>query len=127
MVNSMRITPRDRVDSLIDHFWRNGFLTVSRKYGTYLPSPKPIGSYEVDAIGKYKRTFVLGLVLTDKDLEDPRLAARIDYLSSPNTKYSNRKTKLLLGTQKHLAAKLREIVSTLPKEKSSNIRIIIVK
>jgi hypothetical protein len=38
---------RERVDELITHFWRNGYLTLSRKFGKYLPDPKPIGGYSV--------------------------------------------------------------------------------
>lgn len=127
MVSSMKTTPRDRVDSIIDHFWKNGYLTISRKYGTYLPSPKPVGNFDIDALGKFKKTYVFGVALTEKDLDDPRIIERINYLSSQNTKYSNRKVKLYLGIPKQFSSRLRDIVSNLPKENSQNIRVILTK
>ena len=45
-------TKRERVDHLIDHLWSNGYLTLSRKFGKYLPAPTLLGNYEVDAIAK---------------------------------------------------------------------------
>lgn len=49
------------VDDLISHFWKNGYLTLSRKFGTYLPTPSNVGKYEVDAIGNLKRNMLLVL------------------------------------------------------------------
>ena len=65
-----RITEKDRVDSLIEHFWENGYLTLSRKHGKYLPKPSKIGEFEVDAVGKQNKKFVLGVTLSEKDIEE---------------------------------------------------------
>ena len=46
-----------KVDDLVSHFWKNGYLTLSRRFGKYLPEPSKIGDYEVDAIGKLKKNF----------------------------------------------------------------------
>ena len=43
----------DRVDYLIDHLWQHGYLTLSRKFGKYLPAPPRMGEYEVDAVAKF--------------------------------------------------------------------------
>ena len=45
---------------------------MSRKYGTYLPTPPPIGGYEVDAVAKYKKKIALGITVTNDELNDPR-------------------------------------------------------
>ena len=34
---------RQSVDLLIDQFWKNGYLTISRKFGTLLPEPQRWG------------------------------------------------------------------------------------
>lgn len=126
MVKMMRVTHQDRVDSLISHFWRNGYLTVSRKFGTYLPNPKPVGSYEIDAVGKYKKSYIFGLILTEKDFDDSRLKSKLHYLSSRNTKYSTRRIKLYLGVPKAFTSRINDILSELPKENVDNIKIIVV-
>ncbi|MBU1095564.1 MAG: hypothetical protein CVV23_06540 [Ignavibacteriae bacterium HGW-Ignavibacteriae-2] len=122
----MKPTHQDRIDSLISHFWRNGYLTVSRKFGTYLPPPRPIGNYEIDAVGKYKKAYVFGLVLTENDFNNPRIKNKIEYLASQNTKYSNRRVKLYIGVPKPFFENLNNILSELPKENRDNIKIIII-
>ncbi len=124
---TMRKTHQDRVDDLISHFWKNGFLTVSRKYGTYLPTPKPIGRYEIDALGKFKKVYVMGIVLSESDVSDPKLKQKLDYLSSRNTKYSNKKIKLYVGVTKKLVQKVYDIVAQLPKDNKESIKIIITE
>jgi hypothetical protein len=121
----MKKTHQDRVDSLISHFWKNGYLTVSRKYGQYLPVPKPVGRYEIDALGRFKKVYVMGIALTENEISDPKLKNKLDYLSSRNTKYSNRRIKLYVGVPKNSAQKVYDIVSLLPKDNQESIKIII--
>lgn len=119
-----RITHQQRVDALINQFWREGYLTLSRKYGTYLPSPGRVGNYDIDAIGKYKKKFVLGLTLESKDFNDPKLFQKIKYLSSRNAKYSNKPVKLYVGIPKEFITKFSELLQKLPQENKENIKVI---
>lgn len=51
----MNTDRRKDVDLLIEEFWKKGYLTLYRKYGTYLPEPSNIGGFEVDVIAKQKK------------------------------------------------------------------------
>jgi hypothetical protein len=115
---------RDRVDSLIDHLWQHGYLTLSRKYGKYLPSPTPIGNYEVDAIAKYKKKVAIGLALTAEDLDDPNLVTKLISLSNSKLKLSASKVTLFIGVPNELLIKAHLILSSLDDETSSQIKIV---
>ena len=111
------------VDQIIQQFWKNGFLTVSRKYGTFLPEPKPLGKYEVDAVGRYKKKYAIGITLTEEELSDPKIYAKLNYLASRHNRNSQRKVILFVGVPKHLLKKGREIVKLLDDSIKRNIKI----
>jgi len=113
-----------RVDDLITHFWKNGYLTVSRKYGKFLPEPKPIGEYEVDAIGKLKKKFALGIVLTEEELNNPKIYSKLNYLATRQTKYSNKQITLFVGVPQDMLNKARVVVSGLEESVKRNIKLI---
>lgn len=120
----MRIqSHKDRVDALISQIWKSGYLTISRKYGKYLPTPKPVGDFDVDVIAKYKRKYIIGLLVNENDLADSKFVNKLIYLSSRNTKYTNEKVKLLLGVSDKNEARLKSIVSQLPEENRNQIKI----
>ncbi|MFC2134021.1 hypothetical protein ACFLTH_05335 [Bacteroidota bacterium] len=123
----IRATNKDRVDALIDHFWQKGYLTISRKFGTYLPAPKPIGNYEVDAIAKYKEKVVLGITLTENDLEDPKIISRLNFLATRHTRYSNKRVTLFIGVPNKFLTKAKQIISDLDEEARSHIRLVGLK
>lgn len=114
----------EKVDELIKHFWKNGYMTVSRKFGKYLPPPKPVGNYQVDAVGKYKKKYVLGVNLTEEELNSPNIYSKLEYLASRRTKFSNVKVTLFVGVPKRQIKKARAIVSTLNEESKKNIKLI---
>ncbi|MBM4170738.1 MAG: hypothetical protein FJ214_02570 [Ignavibacteria bacterium] len=114
----------DRVDSLIDHLWQHGYLTLSRKYGKYLPAPTPIGNYEVDAVAKYKKKIALGLTLTAEDLDDPNLITKLIALSNSKLKLSASKVTLFIGVPNELLIKAHLILSSLDDAISSQIKIV---
>lgn len=89
---------RKDVDMLIEEFWKKGYLTLFRKFGTYLPEPTAIGGFEVDAIAKYKNTFAIGITLTDQDFNDPvMIKNKLAYLANRHLKGSNKKVQLFVG------------------------------
>ncbi len=116
--------PEEKVDELIKHFWKYGYMTISRKFGKYLPPPKPVGQYQVDAVGKYKKKYVLGINLTEEELNDPQVYSKLEYLATRKTKFSNIKVTLFLGVPKPAIKKARSIVSTLSESSRKNIKII---
>lgn len=118
------LTNQKRVDALIQSFWKNGYLTLSRKYGTYLPDPKPIGNYSVDAIGKQRKKYVIGLTITDRELEDPKIKQKIEFLATRHSKYSHKKVSLFIGVNKENSKKLRKIISELNDDLKKNIKIV---
>ncbi|MFA3782585.1 hypothetical protein ABRY23_05905 [Melioribacteraceae bacterium 4301-Me] len=116
----------EKVDKLIDHLWKNGFLTLSRKYGKYLPEPKPIGGYDVDAIAKYKKKIAIGIILTPDEINDPKLISKLYFLAKKNSRFSNNKITLFLGVPAELEEKTRLIISTLEPDLKSQIKVVVI-
>ena len=119
-----RITEKDRVDSLIEHFWENGYLTLSRKHGKYLPKPSKIGEFEVDAVGKQNKKFVLGLTLSENDINNPNILRKIKFLANQKNKYSARPVTLLLGVPDSLLSQAKKIIAELEEELQKHIKIV---
>lgn len=119
-----KTTDKERVDSLIKHFWKNGFLTLSRKHGTYLPSPTPIGDYDVDAVGKLNKKYVLGLTLTKQDIENTNTLRKIKFLASQKNKFSLQKVTLFLGCTDELRSEVETLLLSLDESLRKNIKIV---
>ncbi len=117
-------TKRERVDNLIDHLWSHGYLTLSRKYGKYLPTPTPVGSYEVDAIAKYKKKIAIGLTLSEEDLDDPNLLTKIQFIAHEKSRFQNNRVTLFLGVPDNMLLKAHMLVSTLDDETRGSIKIV---
>ncbi|MCF8241174.1 MAG: hypothetical protein K9J16_07290 [Melioribacteraceae bacterium] len=113
-----------KVDEVVKQFWKYGFMTLSRKFGTYLPTPKRIGEYEVDAVGKYKSKYAIGIVLKEEELNDPKLLSKLQFLASRFGDNANRKVLLFVGVADELNNKARILISTLPDNIKRKIRIV---
>ena len=113
-----------KVDALIDHFWRNGYLTLSRKYGKYLPAPQPVGNYEVDAVAKYKQKIALGVTISGEELNDTNIYSKLSFLATRHTKYSNRNVTLFVGVPQNYLIKAKMIVAGLEETARKNIKIV---
>lgn len=116
-----------RVDQLIHHFWKNGFLTLSRRYGKYLPEPKPIGQYQIDAIGKYKKKMVLGVILREEELNDPKIISKLDFLATQHLKSSSTRVTLFVGVPSEYINKARIIIKSLPASSQKNIKLVTLR
>ncbi len=116
----------ERVDNLIDHLWKYGYLTLSRKYGRYLPEPKPIGGYDVDAVAKYKKKIAIGLTLSAEELNDPNLVTKLNFLAAQHPKFSRNKVTLFLGVPTDSADKAKIIVSFLDQDLRNRIKIVTI-
>ncbi len=119
-----KIRYENRVDGLIQNFWKYGYMTLSRKFGTYLPEPSAIGKYQVDAIGKQKKKYAIGIILKEEELDDPKVYSKLEFLATRETKYSHRKVTLFVGVPLFLYDKAKLIVSNLSEEANKNIRLI---
>jgi hypothetical protein len=114
---------RQSVDLLIDQFWKNGYLTISRKFGTYLPEPQRMGGFDVDIIARYKKDYAIGITLNDEDLDNPELKNKIHFLATRQTKSSNKDVLLFVGIPNDLKKKIEFIISTLDENVRKNIKI----
>jgi hypothetical protein len=117
------IVKRRSVDLLIDQFWKNGYLTISRKFGTYLPEPKRMGGFEVDIVARYKKEYAIGITLNEVDLEDAGLRERIKFLATRQTKFTNKKVLLFVGIPLYLKKKFEHIISSLDGDIVKNIKV----
>lgn len=112
-----------RVEHLIDHLLSRGYITLSRKYGKYLPAPKPIGGYDVDAIAKYKKKIALGIILSEEELNNPNVVTKLTYLAKAKEK-SDQKVTLFVGVPNNLIIKAEMILAFLDEEIKSRIKLI---
>lgn len=115
---------RERVDYLIDHLWQNGYLTLSRKFGKYLPAPPMMGDYEVDAVAKYKKKIAIGLTISDEELNDHLFLSKLEFLANYNSRFPLNKITLFLGVPYNSLVKASLLISSLSETTQKHIRII---
>jgi hypothetical protein len=115
---------RKDVDMLIEEFWRKGYLTLSRKYGTYLPEPNAIGGFEVDAIAKYKDNFAIGITLSDNDFNDPvMIKNKLAYLANRQSRGTNKKVQLFVGVSLLNLKNAKTFLDELDSDTKKNIKL----
>src|ERR1035437_6303155 len=100
---------RQSVDLLIDQFWKNGYLTISRRFGSYLPEPKRMGGFDVDIVARYKKDYAIGITLNEMDIENPELKNKISFLATRKTKFTNKQVLLFIGIAHSLKKKIEYI------------------
>jgi hypothetical protein len=120
------LSNREYIDELIKHFWLNGYMTVRRKYGTYLPEPTPVGKYDVDAVGRFNKKFAIGIVVSEDDLNDKKFILKLEFLATRHTKFSNKRVILFIGIHPELFNKLKLLVESLSAEAAKNIKIVLL-
>ncbi|MCH7722267.1 MAG: hypothetical protein IIA49_03555 [Bacteroidetes bacterium] len=119
----MNENTRERIDLLLEEFWKRGYLTVSRKFGTYLPEPERIGKFDVDIVARHKKDYAIGINLSQTDFADEKLAAKLEYLASRHTKYTNKKVKLFVGIPANYFKQAKIILDKLNTEVQKNIKL----
>ena len=117
------INKQRSVDLLVEKFWKQGYRTVSRKYGTYLPEPSKVGNFDVDIIARYKKNYAIGITLTETDLKDPKILEKLDYLSTRQTKFTNKRVLLFIGVPNDLFKIAKELIDFLDNTARKNIRL----
>ncbi len=119
-----RSNKRDKVDKLIDQFWKHGFLTLSRKYGTYLPEPKPIGQYDVDAVGKYKKKLAIGITVSEEDFNSNNLITKINFIAKGYPRLNNFLLTIFVAVPSELFLKASMYLYQLDNDVQSKIKLI---
>ncbi|KAF0142202.1 MAG: hypothetical protein FD122_850 [Stygiobacter sp.] len=115
---------RERVDLLIDHLWQQGYLTLSRKFGKYLPAPPTISGYEVDSISKYKKKLAIGMTISEDELNDVLFLTRLEAILKYQQQNPMNRITLFLGVPYNYVVKATMLISTLPQETQKHIKIV---
>lgn len=118
---------RKEIDLLVEQFWKRGYLTLSRKFGTYLPEPSAIGGFEVDIIARQKDNYAIGLNLNHNDLRDKNLVNRLRYLATRQTRNSNKKVSLFIGVSREDFNYARKLINTIEEDIRKNIKLFIIE
>lgn len=120
----METEKRRDVDLLIEEFWKKGYLTIFRKYGTYLPEPSNIGGFDVDAIAKQRDNYAIGIILTDQDFKDSTsIKNKLAYLAQRQTRGSNKKVILFVGVSALNYKYAKALLDELDVDTKKNIRL----
>ncbi len=120
----MNTDRRKDIDLLVEEFWRKGYLTVFRKFGTYLPEPSSIGGFDVDVIARLKDNYAIGITLNDQDFKDPAfIRNKLSYLAQRQTKGSNKKVLLFVGVSALNFKYAKTLVDQLDPDTKRNIRL----
>lgn len=120
----MNLDRRKEIDLLIEEFWRKGYLTVSRKMGTYLPEPADIGGFEVDVIAKQRNTYAIGITLTDQDFKDlVSVKNKLLYLANRQTRGSNKRVQLFVGVSLKNFNYAKSLLEELDPDTRRNIKL----
>ena len=114
---------RRYIDLLVEEFWKHGYLTVSRKYGTYLPEPAKVGEYDVDIIARYKKNYAIGITLSEEDLNDPNLINKIKFLATRQTKYTNKRVMLFIGVESEFFKNAKTLIELFEHDIKKNIKL----
>ncbi len=112
------------LDLLINHFWRSGYTLTGRKYSKYLSEPPNIGSYEIDAIGRSKKDYAIGLCLDESDLTNKNILEKIRYLSTRRTRYSKKNVYLFVGIPRQFYKSFKQLISSLEEGNLANLKLI---
>jgi hypothetical protein len=118
---------RKEIDLLVEHFWKKGYLTLSRKFGTYLPEPSDIGGFQVDIIARQKNNYAIGITLNRDDLNDNTLLNRLVYLATRQTRNTSKKVSLFVGVNKADCSIVKTYLNQIEEDIRKNIRLFIIE
>lgn len=120
----VELMKRKSVDLLVEQFWKQGYLTLSRKFGTYLPEPTKIGNFDIDIIAKYKKNYAIGITLTSEDFTANDLIDKINFLATRHTKFSNKKVILFVGVPAEYFKNAKALLEMLNPEIKKNVKLV---
>ena len=120
----MNISERKAIDLLVNEFWRLGFLTISRRLGTYLPEPENVGNFQVDIIGRQKEKYAIGITLSKEDIYNSDLLEKINYLASRKSRSSGKSITLFIGVDDIYFKRVKELLLNIDEKIRRNIKLV---
>ncbi len=120
----MNISERKAIDLLVNEFWRLGFLTVSRRLGTYLPEPENVGNFQVDIIGRQKEKYAIGITLSKEDIYKSDLLEKVNYLASRKSRSTGKSITLFIGVDDIYFKRVKELLFNIDEKVRRNIKIV---
>jgi hypothetical protein len=117
------LVKRKNVDLLVDQLWKYGYLTLKRKFGTYLPEPEKVGGFDIDIISRQKKDYAIGVSLSVDEINNPKLLEKISFLATRHTRFTNNNVTLFLGVPSSHLKKVKELVGVLGDIKK-NIKFV---
>ena len=118
------LAKRKTVDLLVEQFWKQGYMTVSRRFGTYLPEPSKVGNFMVDIIARQKKNYAIGITITDEDFNDSGLIEKIIYLATRQTKFTGKSVLLYIGVHSRYYKNAKVLIEKIDPQIQRNIRVI---
>jgi hypothetical protein len=115
---------RKNVDLLVDQLWKYGYLTLKRKYGTYLSAPEKVGGFDIDIVSRQKKDYAIGVSLSVEEINNPKLLEKISFLATRHTKFTNNNVTLFLGVPSSHLKKVKELVEVLGDDIKKNIKFV---
>jgi len=120
---TMEISERKAIDLLVNEFWRLGFFTISRRFGTYLPEPETVGTFKVDVIGRLKEKYAIGIMLSKEDIFNSNLLEKLIYLATRKTRSTNKPITLIVGVPAIYFKQVKELLSSIEEPIRKNIKL----
>jgi len=120
----IELEKRKTIDLLIEQFWKQGYMTVSRRFGTYLPEPSKVGNFIVDIVAKHKKNYAIGITLTGADFKDPKIIEKIIYLATRQTKYTGKNVLLYIGVDIKFFKNAKVLIEAIDPEVRKNIKLV---
>ena len=118
------LVKRKRVDLLVDQLWKYGYLTLKRKFGTYLPEPEKVGEFDIDIVSRQKKDYAIGVTLSVDEMNNPKLLEKISFLATRHTKFTNNNVTLFLGIPSNHLRKVKRLVEVLGDDIKKNIKFV---
>jgi len=118
------LVKRKRVDLLVDQLWKYGYLTLKRKFGTYLPEPEKVGEFDIDIISRQKKDYAIGVTLSVDEMNNPKLLEKITFLATRHTKFTNNNVTLFLGIPSNHLKKVKQLIEVLGDDIKKNIKFV---
>ena len=118
------LVKRKRVDLLVDQLWKYGYLTLKRKFGTYLPEPEKVGEFDIDIVSRQKKDYAIGVTLSVDEMNNPKLLEKISFLATRHTKFTNNNVTLFLGIPSNHLKKVKQLIEVLGDDIKKNIKFV---
>jgi hypothetical protein len=123
-LTTLNTSERYIIDSLVNQFWKRGYLTISRRFGTYLPEPERVGEFKIDVVARQRNKYAIGISLGEDELNNADLVDKIYYLATRHTKFSKKPVILFIGVPTKYYKQVKNLLEQMNKEIRRNIKLI---